>query len=86
MKTILNLTNVSDGTNPAGTLSVAMRICVGDANADGTDNSGDATVVRNDSGQLANAGNFRSDLNADGVINSADTTIARNHSGDQVPP
>jgi len=63
-----------------------MSIVVGDANGDGTDNSADATLTRNRSGQPTDANNFRSDVNADGVINSADATIVRNNSGQGINP
>jgi hypothetical protein len=44
-------------------------------------NSGDATQTRANSGQAADATNFRTDVNVDGTVNSGDTTIARRNSG-----
>ncbi len=85
-KILVSLTGVNDGTNPPGTVSVPMGICVGDTNNDRTDNSGDAIETRNRSGQLATQPNFRSDVNADGTINSGDATIVRTHSGETVAP
>jgi hypothetical protein len=66
-------------------MTVNMGVLLGDVNADKVVNSADATVTRNDSGQNANATNFRADLNADGTINAADATIARNQSGQSLP-
>jgi hypothetical protein len=50
-KITVNLAGVNDGTNPSGTVSIPMRVCLGDTNADGTDNSADSTQTRNASGQ-----------------------------------
>jgi hypothetical protein len=68
----------------SATVDVPMKVLLGDANADTFVNSADATVVRNESGQLTDDNNFRSDINVDGVINSADATIVRNKSGSSV--
>ncbi len=78
----VTLSNVTDvlGYHTA-LISQQMGVLIGDANSDGTVNSGDATIVRNSSGQLANATSFRSDVNLDGVINSGDATIVRARSG-----
>ncbi|HEY0368206.1 MAG TPA: dockerin type I domain-containing protein [Chthoniobacterales bacterium] len=76
----IKLTGVSDGVS-TGDVTLAMSIVLGDTNGDGTDNSADATQMRNNSGQLTDATNFRTDVNADGVINSADATIVRANSG-----
>lgn len=74
---MVTLTGVNDGTNTRP-VSISMGICVGDTNADRTDNSGDAIETRNRSGQLAGQTNVRSDMNADGTVNSGDAAICAN--------
>jgi hypothetical protein len=48
-------------------------------------NSGDSSVTRSLSGQLANATSFRADVNTDGAVNSGDAMIVRSASGHSVP-
>jgi len=62
-----------------------VSFLLGDSNADGVVNAGDALQTRNRSGQATDANNFRSDLNADGVVNSGDTLIVRSRSGTALP-
>jgi hypothetical protein len=76
----VNLTGVSAGAS-ASTLGVQMRVLLGDINVDGAVNSGDAQVVRNQSGSVVDRDNFRSDVTLDGVINSGDAFIVRRQSG-----
>ena len=68
-----------------GDVPITMAVLVGDVNADGAVNSGDATVTRNRSGQTTDATNFRADCNVDGGINSGDATIVRARSGTGLP-
>jgi hypothetical protein len=91
----VNLTGVTDAQQITLTLSsvtdalsqvlpstaVNMRVLAGDVNGDGSVNSADATIARNDSGQPLSSANFRADVNVDGSINSADATVVRNNSG-----
>ena len=78
------LLDVDDGTT-VETLSVPMGILVGDTNADGFVNAGDALQTRGRSGQTTDATNFRSDVNGDGFVNSGDTTAVRARSGTSLP-
>jgi hypothetical protein len=81
----LQLSNLSDSVgNSLSALPFTMRILVGDVNGDGAVNSADATIARNNSGQIAGASTFRADCNADGTINSADATVVRARSGHSV--
>jgi hypothetical protein len=82
----LSLGNVSDAdSNSVATLPLTMGLLIGDANGDGSVNSGDAAVTRNNSGHVTDATNFRADYNLDGAINSGDASITRNRSGTAVP-
>ncbi len=77
--TLNNVTDAASQVLPA--TSVTVGFLLGDANGDGSVNSADATVVRNQSGQVTDSTNFRGDVNADGSINSADATVVRARSG-----
>ena len=81
--TMITLANVNDGATTSN-VTIPMGVLVGDVNGDRAVNSGDTTVTRNNSGQVANVDNFRSDVNTDGTINSADATIVRNQSGQAI--
>jgi hypothetical protein len=47
-------------------------------------NTGDVTMARNNSGQVLDNNNFRTDVNLDGFINVGDTIAVRNRSGNTV--
>ncbi len=79
----VKLADVNDGLARAD-VQVTMAVVLGDTNADGTTNSGDAQQTRGRSGQLVEGENFRSDVNADGTINSGDAFIVRAHSGEGI--
>ena len=76
--------NDGDGTHMSD-VGFRMGVLLGDTNGDRAVNSGDALQTRNRSGQVTNAGNFRSDVNLDGVINSGDALVVRNNSGQGLP-
>ena len=80
----ITLVGVSDGTN-SGNVNIPMGVLLGDTNADGFVNAGDALQTRNRSGQTTDATNFRSDVNVDGFLNSGDTVIVRSRSGTFLP-
>lgn len=90
----VHLTNVADAqtlslhldvTDNSGQQHTAtdysIGVLAGDVNGDGVVNAADATIVRNHSGQTADATNFRADVNCDGNVNAADATVVRAHSG-----
>ncbi|HEX8679573.1 MAG TPA: dockerin type I domain-containing protein, partial [Chthoniobacterales bacterium] len=95
---IINLTNVANqqqitvnlnGVTSGGalsTISVPMRILIGDSNGDGTVNSGDSQRTRSRSGELVNNDNFYDDPNLDGTVNSGDAQIVRRQSGTGFAP
>ena len=64
---------------------VSMRVLLGDVNADGAVNSGDAFLTRSYSGQAAPPNNFRADVNTDGSVNSGDASVVRTASGTAIP-
>jgi len=80
----ITLNNVNDGTTTRS-FTISLGLLLGDTNGDRTVNSGDSTITRTQSGQTANATNFRSDCNVDGTINSGDSFIARSRSGQFIP-
>jgi hypothetical protein len=90
----LDLTNVSNaqtltvtlsGVNGSGIVTVPVGILLGDTNATGGVNAGDALQTRNRSGHTADPNNFRSDVNHDGQINSGDSLVVRANSGASLP-
>jgi hypothetical protein len=77
-----SITGVQDELgNSFGPTPAQFGFLVGDVTADRGVNSGDATIVRNNSGAAPNGSVAASDLNCDGRINSGDAIIVRNASG-----
>ncbi len=79
----VQLTGANDGSG-AKTITVPVAFLVGDTNADGIVNSGDAIQVRNRSGQTVDSSTLRYDVNTDGNINGGDAIAVRNRSGDSL--
>jgi hypothetical protein len=48
--------------------------------------TGDAIVIRNQSGQITNSSNFLSDVNLTGRVDNGDAIVVRNNSGAILPP
>lgn len=86
----LTLTNIIDTASQAvADASATAGFLIGDANGDGTVNSGDAQQVRSRSGAPVDAytpETYRCDLNGDGTINAGDAFIARSRSGNSLLP
>ena len=80
----ITLNNVSDGTN-TGTVSVAMGVLLGDVNASGRVDSGDVSLVRQQTLQTITSSNFQEDINASGRIDSGDVSIARQQTLTSLP-
>ncbi len=80
----LTLSGVSDGTN-TGDVGVRMSVLLGDTTASGDVNSSDIGETKANSGQVTNAGNFRTDVTANGVINSSDIGTIKTQSGASLP-
>lgn len=81
--TVSNVTDTSGAT--LASAAVNLGFLIGDITDDRSTNSGDATVVRNNSGTTTSGLNFRSDINTDGTVNSGDAFIVRAKSGTFIP-
>ncbi|MGI8820780.1 MAG: beta strand repeat-containing protein [Chthoniobacterales bacterium] len=74
-----------DGTN-LGDVPVTVGILLGDVSGNGTVDTGDAIIARNNAGEPTVQSNARIDVNLDGFINTGDTVIVRGQSGTSLPP
>jgi len=81
----VTLTGVSDTACNTGNISATMGVLIGDVNASGLVDSGDVFLVRQQTGQTANASNFREDVNASGLIDSGDVFVTRQHTASSLP-
>ena len=79
-----NISGPNSATTPSATATVAFL--GGDVNGDRFVNSADVTMERNNSGQVVDNNNFRTDVNLDGFINVGDTVVVRNRSGNTLSP
>ena len=80
----VTLLGVSDGTN-FGNVSVPVCFLLGDVNASGRVDSGDVSLVRQQTLQTITTSNFREDINASGRIDSGDVSIARQQTLTSLP-
>jgi Tol biopolymer transport system component len=84
----VSLTNVTDsaGNNSISVPSPSMGVLVGDVNASGRTDNGDAIVVRNLSGTVpTDTSTARADVNCSGRIDNGDAIVIRNNSGNALP-
>ncbi len=77
--------SAGDGGTPAD-VQVPFILLIGDINASGAVNSTDISQTKTESGNVADAENFRQDVTVNGVINSSDIGIIKSKSGTQYPP
>ena len=83
---LVTLSGVQDTTDTVlPTQTAHMDVLLGDVNATGLVDSGDVFLVRQQTGQNANASNFREDVNASGLVDSGDVFIARQQTGTSLP-
>jgi hypothetical protein len=83
----VTLNSVLDAANNTGdVISPQMGVLVGDVNATGRTDSGDVTVVRNQTVSIPTQQTFRMDVDASGRIDSGDVTVTRNASVTVLPP
>jgi len=80
----INLIGVSGGGD-SGNVSIPMSVLLGDVNGNGSVDSGDVTLVRQQTLQNVTQSNFREDVNANGAIDSGDVTITRQHTLTSLP-
>jgi Dockerin type I domain len=81
---VVTLAGVNDGINTHN-VQTTMGILVGDVNASGGVDSGDVTLVRQQTLQPVTSSNFREDVNANGSIDSGDVTITRQQTLTSLP-
>jgi hypothetical protein len=83
----LTLHGVTDAAGNTGDITVPMDVLLGDANASGRTDNGDAIVVRNRSGSIpTDTASARADINCSGRIDNGDAIVIRNNSGQALPP
>ena len=82
---VVTLFGVNNGINPVGNVSVPMSILVGDTSGNGAVSATDVTQTKLQSGQVANAGNFREDIIVSGNINGTDVSAVKLRSGTALP-
>jgi hypothetical protein len=84
---VVTLHGVTDTAGNSGDIApVRMDVLWGDVNQDPRTDNGDAIVIRNQSGNLANSSNFLADVNISGRIDNGDAIVVRNNSGMALPP
>jgi len=79
----LRVQNINGDGQPYG--DVPFGFLMGDVNGSRTVNAADVVVTRSQSGQLADATNFKSDVNANGVINVSDVAVVKSRAGVGLP-
>jgi PKD domain len=82
----VTLTGVAGAPNGGTVVSPQMGVLIGDVNASGRTDNGDAIVVRNLSGTVPSDNTTaRADINASGRIDNGDAIVIRNNSGNALP-
>jgi hypothetical protein len=81
----VRLNGVNTAAQPAADITIPMSILLGDTNANGAVNSADIGQTKAQTGQTANASNFRTDVNESGSITSSDISIVKAASGTSLP-
>ena len=82
----VSLANVYDlEGNFSRAVSASMGVLLGDVNASGRVDSGDVSLVRQQTLQTVDSSNFRADINASGRIDSGDVSIARQQTLTSLP-
>jgi len=71
--------------NRSNVVSPQLGILIGDVTANGSVDSGDVTLVRQQTLQNVTQSNFREDVNANGSIDSGDVTITRQQTLTSLP-
>ena len=80
----LTLVGVNDGTN-RGDVPVSMSVLLSDVNGSGRVDSGDVSLVRQQTLQTVTSSNFREDINASGRIDAGDVSVARQQTLTSLP-
>ncbi len=80
----ITLLQVSNGSTTADVV-IPMGVLLGDTNGSGTVTASDIGQTKAQSGQTANAGNFRTDVNVSGTISASDIGQVKAQSGTSLP-
>ena len=80
----VNLLGANAGAGPT-TISVPLRILLGDTTGNGSVNSSDVSQTKGQSGVPIYISNFRTDVTANGVINASDVSLVKAQSGSALP-
>ena len=82
----LTLTGVTDIVgNSTPSVAITMGVLLGDVNASKRVDSGDVSLVRQQTLQPITSSNFRQDINASGRIDAGDVSIARQQALTSLP-
>ncbi len=81
----VTMNSAQDTVGNSGNVSVQMGVLLGDVTSNKSVNSSDIGSVKANSGQTANAGNFRTDVTVNGSINSSDIGTTKSVSGTNLP-
>jgi hypothetical protein len=83
-RVVITLFGVTSGAN-TGDVQVVMNTLLGDVNASRDVDSGDVSLVRQQTLQAVTVDNFRDDVNASGDIDSGDVSIVRQQTLTSLP-
>jgi hypothetical protein len=82
----VTLNNMTDSAGNVGnSLSVPMRVLIGDTTNNGFVTSSDVAGVKLQSGSPVTAANFRADIDANGSPNNTDISLVKNFLGTALP-
>ena len=81
---VVTLFGVSDGINTTN-LNIPMGVLLGDVNGSARVDSGDVSVVRQQTFQTITSSNFREDINVSNRIDSGDVSIVRQQTLTSLP-
>jgi hypothetical protein len=81
----VTLHGVTDSAGNTGDIVIPADFLLGDANATRRTDSGDVTVVRNQTVSTPAQSNFRLDVNCSGRIDAGDVTVTRSNSVTALP-
>ncbi len=74
-----------NNVNGSSSVTIPMRVLIGDVNGNGAVNASDVASIKARSGQPVDATTFRADVTADGNINATDVSLAKSLSGTGLP-
>ena len=82
----VSVNNITDSAGDfSGSLSIPMKVLVGDTNADRFTDAIDVSQTKSQSGNAVTNSNFREDVNTDGFIDSIDVSLIKSKSGTALP-